>query len=231
MSALYVSTYSTIRTSNKVNQESEEVADMMKRLDAKIMNIQEKLVVATDRISQKFNELDRDVALLGEIITAQPKLNDAVKQTVLKMHEVKLKIDKLKRELRNGQPVPMVLLELFNLTDVVSTNTLKHSTVISHSMSGDELNIRITLLKLNPSAIIMKGDAFTYRAIKDKLICEFKYTGLEYALFNSTSKCVRPLSSDEIINNVVIGRGCLRREILVLNFMNPKIVVNGPNQI
>lgn len=57
----------------------------------------------------------------------------------------------------------------------------------------------------------MKVDAFHYRENQDGQACDFYYNGPEYMLCNTSSKCVRPLVNGEIINDVVIGKGCVNR--------------------
>lgn len=160
------------------------------------------------------NALERDIKLLGDIIAVQSSINDILTQCIIKMHEDKIKITSLGQQFKIGEPIPMVLLELFNMSTLATPVALKHSNLISSNIKSDEIDVRILIPTLNPSSVIMRADPFRYRAVHEEQLCDFMYVGPEYVLFNATSKCVRPLSPDEIINDRVIGKGCRKNKAL-----------------
>lgn len=118
-----------------------------------------------------------------------------------------------KQQLKIGEPLPDILIQLFNITDVISSSTIRHSNVINFSVEGSELHVRVTLPNIAKTAAILKADPFTFREKLDGKLCEFHYVGHDYALSNSSSKCVRPLTDSEIIDDVVVGIGCLKRTL------------------
>lgn len=168
------------------------------------------MIVANKRISTVIDKIECDILFIGNLTTSQPKINDALFQTFIKMHDEKGRIEKLKDELKISGNVPIVLLEIFNLTHIIEHSTLRHSIVHHIEVLDEELNIRVTLLNISSNTQILKADppSFSFYAIEDNMMCNFRCTGPEYVLYNSTADCIRPLLSEEIVDDIIIDEGC-----------------------
>lgn len=205
LSALYVAGYSAYSNREAAQSTRRELTFL---LEERISLLQEKFILASTRISTRLNAIEKDVHFLGELSAAQPAINDAMNQATMKMHDDKIKIMSLNESLIVGSPVPTTLLELFNMTNIASQTATKHSRLLAYSIHDDQIHVSLLIPTLSKYTTILKAEAFNYRAIVDKEICDHFYVGPPYVLFNSSSRCVRPLANDEIVANTVIGKGC-----------------------
>lgn len=214
MSALYVATYSAIKTSNKVNRDIEARKEMETLLQTRITNLQEKFITAMGRIDDRIKSNEIDIAVLGDIISIQPRLNDALTQAIMQMHDDKKILMSLNRTLKVGGPIPPSLLELFNMTQMASPDTIKHIKLVSTSIKDNEILVRIMMPIISDNTMVMKAEAFSYRQIESGQVCDMQYVGPEYVLFNKGQNCVRALSKGEVVDDTVIGRGCMKSNTL-----------------
>lgn len=217
LSAIYVSTHSTVSMSRKVNRDNEAKENMIRQLDEKVALIQQKFILSSERISSKIDWMERDLNLIAEVTAIQPVLVDALSQLFMRMNQDNKKLQTIKKQLKVGEPMPHILIELFNLTDVVSDITVRHSNVI-----GFKVDDHVILPQISSAAQIMKADSFKFREKVGDKLCTFEYVGPEYTLVNTTTKCIRPLMRSEIVDDLVIGTGCHRRTLNTTTLYEPR---------
>lgn len=157
VSELYVATTTTI-SAVKGTQIDNKNREIIEKLNERVSAIQEALLASEIRISEKIVELQKDVDYVGSLLLIQPRTNDELNQVLFRIHEEKIKLEQLKKELRVGDGVPKVLLELMNATYLLNTVTLKHSTIHKFGFRGNELVVSATLLKTSPEVNIMRAD-------------------------------------------------------------------------
>lgn len=203
--------YATAKTYIKATSNEKSIQALNRltlNLDAKLASLAEKTIIANDRISANLSALRNDVKLLGIIVEGQPKIDDALFQVLLKLHDEKKRITKLKEDLCIGGEVPPILVEIFNLTNMGDRTVLKNSVVHTCKLDGDELNIRVTLLRLSRGVTVMRPDPFSYKAVQDGALCTFRYVGPDLLMYNHSAGCVRPLVQSEVSDDLVLSEGC-----------------------
>lgn len=117
--------------SQKIGRDNNARLELTRRLEERISVLQERFIISADRISKKMDVMERDIQLLADIIATQPALNDALLQATVQMHDYKTTILALNHTLKIGEPIPLELLELFNMTQIASINTLKHTNLMA----------------------------------------------------------------------------------------------------
>lgn len=150
----------------------------------------------------------------GLVLNKIPQIQDALFQAFITIHEAKQHLEKLKEELMIGGEVPLTLLHLFGLTSLASKGTLKFSRVKHYSIQDNQMEVEISLLTVSSRVDVLKADAFTYLAIDNGLMCQFRYSGPEYVLYNHTSDCVRPVLKAETIDGIVSTEKCVKRKAM-----------------
>lgn len=98
------------------------------------------------------------------------------------------------------------------MSQIAIPEAIEHSHVMSIRIKDNETYIRAIIPRLSDTSEILKAEAFSYREIVDDQVCEFKYIGPEFTIYNFTSQCVRPLYKSKIFDNVYIGKGCRKSE-------------------
>lgn len=213
VTALYVSISKTISDGSKA--EKERIRDqLIEQLNDRISLIQDKFILSHSRISNILNKLSREIAIAGDTLTAQPRINKALFKAFLRQDEERTKILRLSKELKIGHNIPPVLLDIFNMSMLEDQTIIKHSTVHSVSFNGQVLNIKVTLLKPSRNIHIMRADPFHYYGLDDSSICQFKYHGPELILYNETSKCFKQLYSEEVDEDITFSQGCYHRQAI-----------------
>lgn len=87
------------------------------------------VLVSNKRISEKITIIERDLDILSATIQSQPQIVDAYEAVMMRFNEVHQKLILIKKKLIMGSEVPYELLHLFNITNLVTEATLRHSTV------------------------------------------------------------------------------------------------------
>lgn len=205
LSALYVASYSAYSSHESEEKTKKQMALL---LGERVSILQDKFILVSNRISTRLNAIEKDVHFLGELSAAQPAINDAMDQATMQMHGVKLKILALNDSLKIGEPIPISFLELFNMTNLAPKAALKHSRLQTLDIRNDQIQLNLLVPTLSKHVTILKAEAFNYRAIVDGKVCDHFYIGPPYVLYNASSRCIRPLISNEIVDETVIGRGC-----------------------
>lgn len=118
LSAMYVSTYATVRTNAKINRETAASMEMIKTLETRLNGIQEEFIISNQRISSEINSIKKNSRVLANVVMVQPEITDALIEAFLNMHNTKQQLNTLRRHLEVCEPVPLVLLDLFNLTEI-----------------------------------------------------------------------------------------------------------------
>lgn len=217
VSAIFATAYSRIRE-NQIDQELRSLKSLTMELDRQVELQRDSIIVSNERMTSRINSLEKDVDLLAATINAQPEINDAYTQVTIRFDEVKLRLKNIKRALKIGSKVPYDLLDLFNISDLATPDTLEHSTVHTcRTISTIEIKLNIALLKISENIEILKADPFTYWTVDNNLMCKMVYVGQDYILYNHTSNCARFLIEGEVTDSVVLGDGCSSRRAVSKN--------------
>lgn len=197
-----------------------DIAALTKELDDEIRALKYTILISNDKISDKINQLERDVEFIAATLQAQPEISDTLSYIVQQFREVHLKLRAIKKHLITETSVPAQLLELFNITELATDATLQHSMIHRcYRTEQDQVKLQLSLLMFSEKVKILRADPFSYWSLKNGKLCKFVYQGPEYILYNQTSNCFNPLLTGEITDNILLGGGC--------EFRKPKLIANN----
>lgn len=191
----------------------ENLKELTLQLDKQLDLLRTSVITSNTLISAEVTEIKKNLVLLSELISATPEMIDSLGELSYKFHEVQSLLKQVKKKISIGSPVPIELLELFNLTDFVTESTLTHSAITQcQTLEDNNISMNLAILNISEGVDILRADPFTYWSASNGSNCRYVYSGPEYILYNISADCARPLHSGEIIDNTLLGLGCTTRE-------------------